>query len=122
MRNRQLILTSVASAVVVLAVTVLAVYSYDGRSQLTRIADCVHQAGYNTTITHDDGRVSLAGQDPDIQLLFGGSDDSMQVRDPSDRIAVTDRDSHTIAVMTLKYGKVTVYTAPTPDAINRCAT
>ena len=64
----------------------------------------------------------LAGQDPDIQLLFGGSDDTMQVRDPSDRIAVTDRGSHTIALMVLEDGKVAFHTSPTPDAISRCAT
>jgi len=60
----------------------------------------IQRAGYRTTTAiHDDGRrsVASAGQNPDVQLLFGRSDGMRQVCEPSDTFLVVDRRSTAIA-------------------------
>ena len=54
-----------------------------------RIADCLRDQGYRAALVHDDGRVSLAGEDPDVALLLDDGSGSVQVRDPSDSITVS---------------------------------
>ena len=97
MRTRTLLI-SMAAAAAVLAI-VLALSAPDGRRpRLERVIDCIRLAGYRTTTAiHDDGRRSVAGQDPDVQLLLGGSDGMMEVREPSDTLSVVNRDSTAIA-------------------------
>jgi hypothetical protein len=91
-----------AAAAAVLAI-VVAVSASDGRRpRLVRVIDCFQRAGYRTTMAiHDDGRRSMAGQDPDVQLLLGGSDGRMQVREPSDTFSVVNRNSTAIADITV---------------------
>jgi hypothetical protein len=95
--RKRILLISMAAGAAVLAI-VMAVSAADGRRpRLTRVIDCIQTAGYRTTTAiHDDGRRSMAGRDPDVQLLFG-SDGMMQVREPSDTFSVVNRDSTAIA-------------------------
>lgn len=80
------------------ALIALALSTSGGQPRLVRVVGCIQDAGYRTTAPiHDSGRRSLADQDPDVQVLLGGSDDVAQVGEPSDSFTVVDRDSTAIA-------------------------
>jgi hypothetical protein len=93
-----ILLTSMAVGAAAAAAVVLAATASGGQPRLTRVVGCIQEAGYRTTApVHDSGRRSLAGQDPDVQVLLGGSDDVVKVREPSDSFTVVDRTATAIA-------------------------
>lgn len=101
--NRRLSLIAAFAAIALMLVAV-AVLRYDGRGESARVADCLRSAGYTASVVHDDGRVSAAGQDPDVSLLLGDSDGMIKVREPSDTITVSDAGGNTVASITVSAG------------------
>jgi hypothetical protein len=95
----RILLTAAAIGAAVLAI-VFAVSASEAQPRLARVVACLQKAGYRTTTPiHDSGRrsVVMVGQDPDIQVLGGGSDAVRQVREPSDTFTVVDRASAAVA-------------------------
>ena len=106
----------VVAGITITIVAVVVLLMHESSSRTNQIADCLKAAGLVATISHDDGRVSLAGQDPDVQLLLGGDDDTYQARDPSEPIYVNDGTDYVAEISVPRRGAVSVSAGQTRAA------